>query len=370
MSSFPLRTASRTEFHLSEAAVALDLPWDQAQGDPLLRSVATLRNACNTDLAPVGEMRYLQGLSGSAAGALLVAEKVAARIPADEVRPRLVVPDVHAALTMLLEWLYPPEAPAEVGMHPTAMVDSTVRVGDGVWIGPYAVLERGVELGEGVRIGAHTVVGAFARIGARSLLHPHVVVYPRTEVGEDVILHSGVRLGVDGFGYVFDGRSHRKVPQVGRCIVKDDVEIGANTTIDRGSIGDTLVGDGVRIDNLVQLGHNVELDEMVILVSQVGIAGSTRVGKGSVLGGQAGVGGHLQIGHGARIAGRAGIIGDVPPGATFMGFPGRPRSEFLRSTAALGKVPELLRRVRAIEAELERLGDGSDSSGAGRSKDV
>lgn len=370
MSSFPLRSPSRAEFHLSEAASALDIPWQGTLGDPILGGIATLRNAGAADLAPVGEIRYLTTLPDSAAGALLVGGKVADRIPADEVRPRLVVPDVHAALATLLEWLYPPAELPAGEVHPTAVVDSTVEIGAGAWVGPYAVLEGGVVLGEGARIGAHSVVGAFARIGARSLLHPHVVVYPRTEVGADVILHSGVRLGVDGFGYVFDGRSHRKVPQVGRCIVEDDVEIGANTTIDRGSIGDTRVGAGGRIDNLVQLGHNVELDELVILVSQVGLAGSTRVGKGAILGGQAGVGGHLEIGSGARIAGQAGIIGDVPPGATYMGFPGRPRSDFLRSTAALGKVPELLRRVRALEAELERMRAASDLPAANGSEDV
>ena len=370
MTSFPLRAPSRSEFSLSEAAEALDVPWDGSRGDPCLRDIATLRNAGETDLAPVGEIRYVKGLADSSAGALLLGEKVVGRISPDEERPRLVVPDIHGALATLLEWLYPQAAPPEAGIHPTAVVDASARVDSGVWVGPYAVIEEGVELGEGVRVGAHTVIGAFARIGARSLLHPHVVVYPRTEVGRDVILHAGVRLGVDGFGYVFDGRSHRKVPQVGRCIVEDDVEIGANTAIDRGSIGDTWIGAGGRIDNLVHLGHNVELEELVVMAGQVGLAGSTRVGKGSVFGGQAGVAGHLEIGPGARIAARAGIIGDVPAGATFMGFPGRPRSDFLRTTAVLGKVPELLRRVRALEDELERLGATSDSEGAGRPEDV
>lgn len=361
MSSFPIRSRSRSHFLLSEAAAALGTSWNDSAGDLRLQGIATLRRAGEGDLAPVAEVRYLDELPGSGASALLVSEAVVACLPQEEVRPRLVVPDVHRAMADLLEWLYPlnrlsPE------IHPTAVVDPSAELGNGVRIGPYAVIEEGARLGDGVQVGAHSVVGASARIGAESILHPHVVVYPATEVGRGVILHSGVCLGVDGFGYVFDGARHRKVPQVGRCIIADDVEIGANTTIDRGSIGDTRVGAGGRIDNLVQIGHNVELDELVILVSQVGLAGSTRIGKGAVMGGQAGTAGHMEIGAGARISGQAGIIGDVPPGATYMGFPGRPRREFLRSTAAVGKVSDLLRRVRELESEVQRLSHGRGES--------
>ncbi len=366
MSSFPLRSRSSPNFLLSEAAAALGAPWDGAFGDPQLRGIATLRRAGEGQLAPVAESRYLEDLPGSSASALLVSQSVVARLPEDEKRPRLVVPDVHQALAGLLEWLYPQDLlPPEI--HPTAVIAPDAELGDGVRIGPYVVIEGGVRVGARALIGAHCVVGAHAQVGDDSVLHPHVVLYPGTQVGRGVILHSGVRLGVDGFGYVFDGERHRKVPQVGRCLVADDVEIGANTTIDRGSIDDTRVGAGVRIDNLVQLGHNVELDELVILVSQVGLAGSTRVGKGAVLGGQVGTAGHMEIGAGARIAGQAGIIGDVPPGATYMGFPGRPRREFLRSTAALGKVSDLLRRVRDLESEVERL---RTSGGEGSPDDV
>ena len=241
------------------------------------------------------------------------------------------------------------------GVHPTALVATGVALGEGASIGPFAVLEEGVVIGDHARIGAHCVVGAGSLVDAHAHLHPQVVVYPGSTVGKGVIVHAGARVGSDGFGYVFvDGR-HQKVPQVGGCVLEDDVEVGANTTIDRGSIGETRVESGAKIDNLVQLGHNVLIGARSILVSQTGVSGSTRFGQGVVAGGQSGFAGHITVGAGARIAGQAGVTNSVEPGDTVMGFPARPRREFLRATAAAGKAPELLRRVRDLEARLDRL---------------
>jgi len=165
-------------------------------------------------------------------------------------------------------------------------------------------------------------------------------------------VHSGARLGADGFGYVWDGGAHRKVPQVGGVRLGADVEVGANTTIDRGSIGDTVVGDGSKIDNLVQIGHNCRIGRHVIIVSQVGISGSTRVGDGAVLGGQAGVQGHIEIGAGARVGGQAGVTASVAPGETVSGYPARPHREALKVQAATMKLPELVRRIKELEKAL------------------
>ncbi len=371
MDSFPTRHSRTDTFRLSEAAALLSTTEPAPDPDPSLRGIATLEGAGPEDLAPVGHQRYLPLILDSRAGALLVASDVVPLLPQEETRPRLVVPDVHSALRVLLEWRYPPRE-TDPRVHATAILGAGVALGDDVRIGPYAVVESDARLGDGVTVGAHTVVGAGARIGDRCILHPHVVVYPRSIVGNDVILHSGVRLGVDGFGYVFEDGEHRKVPQVGRCQIENGVEIGANTTLDRGSIDDTRIGTGSRIDNLVQIGHNVQVGPLSILVSQVGIAGSSRLGKGVVLGGQAGVAGHIEIGDGAQIAAQAGIISDVPAGETYMGFPGRPRTEFLRIAAAQGKIRELLRRVRALEEELkdrpapEPEGDGSEAKAPDR----
>ncbi len=367
MDSFPTRHSRTDTFGLWEAAELLGTSEAAPGSDPSLRGIAALEEAGPEDLAPVGHRRYLPLLPDSRAGALLVVEDVVSRLPPEETRPRLVVPDVHKALRILLEWRYPP-GETDPRVHATAILGTGVALGNDVRIGPYAVVESDARLGDGVTVGAHTVVGAGARIGDRCVLHPHVVVYPGSVLGDEVILHSGVRVGVDGFGYVFEDSEHRKVPQVGRCEVESGVEIGANTTLDRGSIATTRIGAGSKIDNLVQVGHNVQVGSRSILVSQVGIAGSSRLGKGVVLGGQAGVGGHIEIGDGAQIAAQAGIISDVPAGETYMGFPARPRTEFLRTTAAQGKIRELLRRVRALEEELESRpppkpnGDGTNAA--------
>ncbi|HEX8392716.1 MAG TPA: UDP-3-O-(3-hydroxymyristoyl)glucosamine N-acyltransferase, partial [Longimicrobium sp.] len=181
------------------------------------------------------------------------------------------------------------------------------------------------------------------------VLHPHVTLYDGVRVGDRCIVHGGARLGADGFGYVPDAAGLRKMPQVGGCVLEADVEVGANTTIDRGSIGDTVVGRGTKIDNLVMIGHNCRIGRHVIIVSQVGISGSTRVGDGAVLGGQAGVQGHIEIGAGARIGAQAGVTASVDPGVTVSGYPARPHREALRVQAAVFALPRLVERLRALE---------------------
>jgi UDP-3-O-[3-hydroxymyristoyl] glucosamine N-acyltransferase len=353
MRSFPVRKHPEEPFLLSDAANLLGVEPEGAT-DPSLHRIAPLDQAGRGDLSPVGHRRYRDQVERSGASALLVSREMVELLPEGEDRPRIVVPDVHRAMSRLLDWLFP-VTPLEPEIHPTAVLGPGVRLGAGLRIGPYAVVEERARIGDGARIGAHCVVGAEARIGSEAFLHPHVVVYPGTVVGRRVTIHAGGRVGVDGFGYVFEEGAHRPVPQVGGCELEDDVDLGANSTVDRGSIGNTRVERGTKIDNLVHLGHNVTVGPHSVVVAQVGVAGSTRLGSGVVAGGQVGIGGHLRIGDGAQLAARAGIMGDVPPGATYMGFPGRPRMEFLRSAAAQGKVPELLKRVRALEAEVERL---------------
>jgi UDP-3-O-[3-hydroxymyristoyl] glucosamine N-acyltransferase len=209
-------------------------------------------------------------------------------------------------------------------------------------------------------VGAHAVVGAGVVVGDASELRPHVTLYSGTELGRRVVVHAGARLGSDGFGYVFGDGAHRKVPHVGRCIVGDDVEIGANTTIDRGSVDDTVIGAGTKIDNLVHLGHNVRVGRLCLLMAQVGVAGSAVIEDGAILAGQVGVGGHLTVGRGARVGGQGGVTADVPAGGTYSGYPARPHREALRTQAALFRLAGL---VRPIERLLAREGAG-DGGGA------
>ena len=234
-------------------------------------------------------------------------------------------------------------------IHPTAVIGAGTEVAPSASIGPYAVLGGGTRVGERARIGAQVVVGAECEVGADAVLHPHVTLYDGVVVGARSVVHSGARLGADGFGFVPEGGGLRKVPQVGGCVIGEDVEIGANTTIARGSIGDTTVGAGTKIDNLVQIGHNCRIGRSVVIVSQVGISGSTRVGDGAVLGGQAGIQGHIEIGAGARIGAQSGVTASVAAGATVSGYPARPHREALRVQAAVFGLPRLLQRLKHLE---------------------
>lgn len=308
--------------------------------------MAPLDRAGETELTFLASPRYLPYLERAHAAAVLVAETLEERGRTG--MPRIVVRDVYSALAAVLPRLYPERRP-EPGVHPTAVIGAGARLGREVVIEAYAVIGAGAVIGERARIGAHAVVGEECVVGEEAVLHPHVTLYPRVVVGARTILHSGVRAGVDGFGYVWAEGAHRKVAQVGRCLIGADVEIGANTTIDRGSIGDTEIGDGVKIDNLVHLGHNVRVGEHSIIVAQVGVSGSTKLGRGVTLGGQAGLAGHIEVGDKATIAAQAGVFGSVEPGAVVSGYPARPHKEALRAQAALFRLPRLMKRLRALE---------------------
>jgi UDP-3-O-[3-hydroxymyristoyl] glucosamine N-acyltransferase len=320
-----------------------------------IRGVAPLQQAGPEQLGLLSGRGYVLEARRSRAGALFVSAALVDAV-GDDARPRVVVEDAQAALVPLLQHLHPTAEP-EPGIHPTAVLGQSVSLGAGVGIGPYAVLGDDVVVGDGARVGPHVVVGDGCRVGEGSVLHPGVTLYPGTVLGRRVVVHSGARIGVDGFGYAFVDGQHRKVPQVGRAILEDDVEVGANTCVDRGSIGDTVVGAGSKLDNLVHIAHNVTLGETCAFAAQVGVAGSTHFGRGVLAGGQAGISGHLEIGDGARIAAQAGITGNVDPGKTVMGYPARRQRDYLKASALTYRLPDLFREVRALRKELERLAE-------------
>lgn len=334
------------------------------EGDPSIEvsGIAPLDQAGPEELAFLAQRRYLKRLHHCRAHAILVSEGLAGSV---EMFPaRIVVKEAHAALPALLPVFYPEPEPTP-SIHPTAVIGEGTHLGKGVSIGPYAVLGRATRIADGVQIGAHTVVGDDCVVGRDSILHPHVVLYPGTRLGERVILHAGVRLGVDGFGYVMLDGQHRKVPQVGACVVEDDVEMGANTCVDRGSIGRTVIGRGTKIDNLVHLAHNVLIGEGVLMAAMVGISGSTRVGDRAMFGGQSGMVGHIEIGEAARVGAQAGVIGDIRAGETVSGYPARNNREFLRAMGMAFKLPETLRRIEEVEERLSRLEDKDVETPAG-----
>ena len=321
----------------------------QGGADPDLTGVAPLDRAGPADLSFLAHPRYLAYVDASAAGGLLVAPALAERAP--DGRARIVVRDVHRALAAILPRLYP-QAPPRPGIHQTAVIAAGVRLGEQVSIGAHVVIGEGARIGARATVGAHSVIGAGCDVGEDAVLHPTVTLYPNVRVGARSILHAGVRAGVDGFGYVFADGEHRKVPQVGGCVIGEDVEIGANTTIDRGSVGATEIGDGVKIDNLVHIGHNVRIGAHTLVIAQVGIAGSTTVGERVTLAGQAGIPGHITIGDGATVGAQAGVFGDIPAGAVYSGYPARPHRESLRGQAAVARLPKLVRRIQALERAL------------------
>jgi UDP-3-O-[3-hydroxymyristoyl] glucosamine N-acyltransferase len=332
------------------SAIAAAVGGDFEGGDdPEITGVAPLDRAGPESLSFLAHRKYAAYVAGCRAGALLVHEPLRAEAGSD--RPLIVVPDVYRALAIALSCLYP-EPALETGVHATAVIENGVSLGQDVFIGAYAVVGANSRVGDRARIDAHCAVGAGCSIGESAVLHPQVVLYRGVRIGARSVVHAGSRLGVDGFGYTWAEGRHRKVPQVGGCVIGSDVEIGANVTIDRGSIGDTEIGDGVKIDNLVHIGHNVRVGEHTIIIAQVGVSGSTTIGRRATIAGQAGLPGHITIGDGATVAAQAGVFGDVPAGAVYSGYPARPHKESLRAQAGLFRLPRLAQRVRALERAL------------------
>ena len=317
--------------------------------DVTVAGVAPLDRAGPDDLSFLASKRYLPYFQRSSAAVVLCKPDLVAEGAAGGPACRVLVRDPHVALLAVIPVLYP-EPAWEPEVHRTAVVGAGTTWQEPVAIGPYAVLGRRVRLGKNVRIGAGCVLGDGVVAGDDVQLFPHVVCYSGTIVGSRVILHAGVRLGSDGFGYVpgKNGELPRKIPQVGRCLVGDDVEIGANTTIDRGSVDDTVIGQGTKIDNLVQIGHNCRIGARCLIAGQAGIAGSTHVEDDVFLAGQAGLADHITIGRGARVTVQGGVIGDIEPGATVTGYPARNHREFLRAQAALYRLAELVDDLEAL----------------------
>ena len=314
-------------------------------GKTAVSGVAPLDRASANDLSILSSARYAPMLAATKAGIVLV--DPAFRDVAGQPRARIIVEHPLEKLLSLLPRLYP-EKPAVPGVAATARIGKGALLGKRVSIGEYVVIGAGAKIGDGATIGAHCVIGDDTSIGENARLWPGATIYPGAVLGARTIVHSGARIGSDGFGFVFRDGAHRKIPHVGGCIIGDDVEIGANTTIDRGSIDDTVVGSGTKIDNLVHIAHNVRIGEKCLLMAQVGLAGSATVGDGAILAGQAGIGGHLSIGEGARIGAQAGVFGDIPAGETWSGYPARPHKDSLRASAALFKLAGMMRRLEKL----------------------
>src|SRR5262245_19342993 len=307
-------------------------------GSDLARSI--------TDVAPLetagpehvtffdGNRLYLAAFAATRAGACLVKAERAGKAPPGVAV--LVMDDPYRGYARVAQAFHP-AAPPEPGVAPAAIVDPTARLAEGCRVEPGAVIGARAEIGRRTRIGAHAVIEAGVVIGDDCTIGAGVTI-SHSLIGHRVVIFPGARIGQDGFGYAMGPAGHLKIPQLGRVIIEDDVDIGANTTIDRGAGPDTVIGAGTKIDNLVQIGHNVQVGPGCILVAQVGISGSTKLGPFVAAGGQAGFTGHLQIGAGARIAAQSGVMRDIQPGGTVAGTPALPFKEFWRQCATLGRL--------------------------------
>jgi UDP-3-O-[3-hydroxymyristoyl] glucosamine N-acyltransferase len=318
-------------------------------GSVRLTGFAAANNAKAGDLTFAEKPAYFAAAEQSAATAVLVNSNLASK------KVLIRVPNPRIAMARVLPLFFPPEKFGS-GIHPTAVVDSTARVDQTAYIGSHCTI------GAGVKIGARSVllggnhVGRDCQIGNDCCLYPNVVVYPNSQIGHRVAIHAGTVIGSDGFGYVLDEGCHRKMLQVGNVVIHDDVEIGANVAIDRGALGSTIIGEGTKIDNLIQIAHNVVLGRHCVIMGQAGIAGSTHLGDYCLIAAQAGIAGHLKLGNQAMVGATSPVMRDIPDGGKVLGgLPAVPEKEAKRQMIAVAQLPELLRRVRALEKAVEAL---------------
>ena len=337
-------------FRLADLAVHIRA---EIEGDPE-RRVERLRGldvAGEDDLSFLTDLQYLRQAKASRAGALVV-PRAAAGLQND----LLLCDDPAVAMAELLELFHPREA-LRGGVHPTAVIGQGCSIAKNAYVGPYAVIGDGCEIGEECEVHAQAHLASRVRLGRGVVLHPHVSVYENTEIGDHVIVHSGTVLGADGHGYLWREGGYRKIPQVGHVFLEEGVEIGANSAVDRATMEVTRVGRGTKIDNLVQVGHNVSIGENGMLCAQAGIAGSTRVGSAVVMAGQSGMADHLRIGDGVKVGAKSAVLRDAEAEQALGGIPAIEYSKWRRQSVMLGRLEEMNRRIRALEKRLRELED-------------
>jgi UDP-3-O-[3-hydroxymyristoyl] glucosamine N-acyltransferase len=337
---------------LSDISTLLGLPAPR-EGSRPITGLATLTDATSDELTFITSDAYADQLSATRAAGVIVQKKLRVVPPAD--KAVFTVDDADQAVAKVLE-LFAPPVP-----RPAPGVDATARVAPSATLGPGVAVASNAYVGQRTRVGARTVLhpgvylGDDVTVGEDCVLFPHVVVRERITIGSRVTIHAGSVLGTDGFGYRWDGSKHAKVPQIGTVVVEDDVEIGSCVCVDRAKFAATRIGRGTKIDNLVQIGHNVQVGPHCIIVAQVGIAGSAKLGTGVVLGGQVAIRDHASVGDGAMVAATSGVAEDVPPKAIVSGTPALPHRQSLRENAALRRLPDLVVQVRKLQEEIEAL---------------
>ena len=275
--------------------------------------------------------------------------------PERDIQATLIkVDNAYESLAKLMT-LYEMSKPKKSGIDPLASVAASAKIGKNVYIGAFACIEEGAEIGDNAYIHPHVTVGCNAKVGENTILYPQVTIYHDCRVGNQCIIHAGAVIGADGFGFAPSAEGYEKIPQIGIAIIEDNVEIGANTCIDRSTMGATIVHKGVKLDNLIQVAHNVEVGSHTVMASQVGIAGSTKIGEWCMFGGQVGVAGHIQIGDHVNVGAQSGIPGNTKSGSSLMGYPAIEPKQFARSSAVFKKLPDMYSELGRLQREIEEL---------------
>ena len=319
-------------------------------------SAADIKSAQSGQVTQLTSSRYIKHIVNSTASACFIAEGFAVdAIP--EGMALLVCADPEMSFIKALELLHPARV-YEPQIASQAVLDKNVTLGEGVFIGPYVVVGEDANIGDETTILAGVYIGKNVKIGKHCQLHPYAVIYDDVVLGDHVIIHSGAIIGADGFGYKFRNNRHVKVPQVGNVVIDDYVEVGANTCIDRGALGSTLIGSGTKIDNLVQVGHNNKVGKNVIMCGLTGVSGSCNIEDYAILAGSSGVADHVTIGQGAVVMARSGVAGDIKPGTQVFGSPAKDKKVAYKEQIALSKLPDLLKTVKLLQEKIEALEAG------------
>ena len=324
-------------------------------GDPtaLIDSAADITSAKEGQVTQLTSVKYTRFIKDSTASACFIAEGLRLDEYPEHIA-LLVCADPEMSFIKAVELLHPAKAyNGEIASQ--AVIADNASLGDGLYIGPYAVIGEGTVIGKNSAILAGAYIGNNVMIGENCRIYPYAVIYDDTVIGNHVVIHSGAIIGADGFGYKFRDGTHQKVPQVGNVVIADHVEIGANTCIDRGALGSTVIGMGSKIDNLVQVGHNNKVGKHVIMCGLTGVSGSCTIEDYAILAGSSGIADHVTVGQGAVIMARSGVAGDVPAGAQFFGSPAKDKKTAYKEQIAISKLPELIKRVKALEEEIDQL---------------
>jgi UDP-3-O-[3-hydroxymyristoyl] glucosamine N-acyltransferase len=327
------------------------------QGEVLGDGAVVLKGFAPADRARLGDLTFAENENYFARAEQSAASAIIAPGPFASTKKTVIrVVDARVAFARVLPLFFPDPVFAP-GIHPSAVVAKTAKIDPSAHIGPQCVVGENVVIGARSVLQALNFIGTGCQIGEDVNFFPNVTLYSFTEVGNRVRIHAGTVIGSDGFGYVLDGAAHRKVPQIGNVIICDDVEIGSNVSVDRGALGPTVIGAGTKIDNLVQIAHNVNIGEHCLLVSQVGIAGSTKLGNYVILGGQVGIAGHLKLGNKVSVAAQSGVMHSIKDGEKWFGSPAQPDRQTKRQMIALQQLPDLIRRVAELERQLGAKGN-------------